>query len=107
MDSKVIALIHSYISLQDQQARDSEYLAAEASGEDGKMLLKKLQRMWFVMEHKGSQGVNQIQRPEPVREGGITTPVEQLTLVACLVQVLPRRLRSWQQSFKLLPFPSP
>jgi hypothetical protein len=54
------------VRLQDQmESRDSEYLSAEAAGDDGQKFLKKLQRMWFVMEHKGSEGVILVQSTSP------------------------------------------
>jgi hypothetical protein len=46
-----------FAAVQDQDSQNAQYLTAEASGQDGEMFLKKLQRMWFVMEHKGETGV--------------------------------------------------
>jgi len=36
---------------------DAQYLGAEAKGEQGREFLQRLQRMWFVMHHKGHEGL--------------------------------------------------
>lgn len=43
------------ILLQGEDDVDSQYLTAEASGQEGSKFLERLQRMWFVLGHKGHE----------------------------------------------------